>query len=59
MYINGYFTIIFDPASDSGASEGHTSHPENSNIRIERKFNNPLPEAFTCPMYLEYKIQSS
>ena len=54
MYINGYFMLLFDLTPDRGASEGHTSHPENGSIRIELKFNKPLPEAITCLLYLEF-----
>jgi len=54
MYINGYFMLILDFTPDRGALESHTSHPENGNIRIELKFNKPLPEAITCLLYLEF-----
>jgi hypothetical protein len=35
MFINGYFMLLFDITPDKGASEGHTTHPDNGNIRIE------------------------
>ena len=54
MYISGYFMLPFDLTPDLGASEGHTSHPENGNIRIELKFNKALPDAITCLLYLEF-----
>ena len=54
MYINGYFMLLFGLTPDRGASEGHTSHPENGSIRIELKFNKPLPEANTYLLYLEF-----
>ena len=54
MYISGYFMSLFDLTPDIGASEGNTSHPENGNIRIELKFNKPLPDAITCLLYLEF-----
>jgi len=54
MYINGYFMLLFDLTPDRGASEGHTSHPKNGNIRIEFQFHKPLPEAITCLLYLEF-----
>ena len=53
MYINGYFMLLFDLTHDRVASEGHTSHPVNSNIRVELKFSKPLPEPITCILYLE------
>ena len=54
MFVNGYFTLLFDLTLDQGASEAHTSHPEQGNIRVELKFAKPLPEAITCVLYLEF-----
>jgi hypothetical protein len=54
MYIAGYFILLFHLTHDKGASDGHTSHPDSVNIRIEIKFANPLPDAVTCLLYLEY-----
>ena len=54
MYIKGFFMLLFDLTPDRGASEGHTLHPDNGNIRVELKFAKPLPEAITCIFYLEY-----
>ena len=54
MYINGYIMLLFDLIPDRAASEGHTSHPDNGNIRMELKFSKPLPEPITCIFYLEY-----
>jgi len=54
MYIKGFFMLLFDLTPDHGASEGHTSYPDNGNIRVELKFAKPLPEAITCIFYLEY-----
>jgi len=48
IYINDNFMLLFDLTPDRGASEGHTSHPETGNIRVEFKFNKPLPEAIMC-----------
>ena len=54
MYINGYFMLLYDLTPDSAASEGHTSHQDNGNVRIELTFAKPLPDAITCLIYLEY-----
>ena len=54
MYISVYFMLHFGLSPVRGASKGHNSHPENCNVRIELKFNKPLPEAITCLLYLEY-----
>ena len=54
MFVDGYFMLFFDLSPDQGASEAHTSHPEHGNIRVEMKFDKPLPEAITCLLYLEF-----
>ena len=54
MYINGYFMLLFDLKPFRAASEGHTSHPDSGNIRVELKFSKPLHEPITCIFYLEY-----
>ena len=54
MNIKGYFMLLFDLTPDRTASEGHTSHPDNGNFRIELKFAKALPDAITCLIYLEY-----
>jgi len=54
MFVNGYFMLLFDLTPEQGASEAHTSHPEQGNIRVELKFDKPLPEAITCLLYLEF-----
>jgi len=46
--------LLFEFTADRGASEGHTSHSENGSMRIELKFDEPLPEAITCLLYLEF-----
>ena len=54
MFGNGYFLLLFDLTPDQGASEAHTSHPEQGNNRVELKFAKPLTEAITCLLYLEF-----
>ena len=54
MFVNGYIMLLFDLTTIWGVSEGHTSHPEQGNIRFEFKFAKPLPEAITCLLYLEF-----
>jgi len=54
MFINDYFMLLFDLTQDQSASEAHTSHPEQGNIRVETKFAKPLPVAITCLLYLEF-----
>jgi len=54
IFLNCFFMLHFDLTPDQGASEPHTSHPEQGNIRVELKFAKPLPEAITCLLYLEF-----
>jgi hypothetical protein len=54
MYIAGYFMLLFYLTPDPAASEGHVSHPDNCNIRIEARFDKALPDAITCLLYPEY-----
>jgi len=54
IYINGYFMLLFDLTQDRSASEGHTSHLDSGNIRVELKFSKPLPEPITCIFYFEF-----
>jgi hypothetical protein len=54
MYIARYFMLLFDLSPDRAASEVHTSHPDNGNIRIELRFAKDLPDAITCVLYLEF-----
>jgi hypothetical protein len=54
IHIEGYFMVLFDLTPDHGSAEGHTSHSESGNIRIEVQFKKPLPEALTCPLYLQH-----
>jgi len=53
MFQNGYLKLLFDLTPDLRASEGHTIL-EQGNIRVELKYAKPLPEAFTCLLYLEF-----
>ena len=46
--------LLRDITPDRAASEGLISLPEQGNIRLELRFDRPLPEAITCLLYLEY-----
>ena len=52
-FINGYFMLLFNLTPDHGASDGHTSHFDRCNIRIEVIFEKALPVVTTCILYLE------
>ena len=53
-HINGFFMLLFDLTPDLAASEGHTSDPVNSHIRLELKFGKDLIVPLVCLLYLEY-----
>jgi len=46
--------LLFDLTPDLRASEGHTSHMDSGNIRLELKLRKALPDSITCLLYLEY-----
>ena len=46
--------LMFDITPDRAESEGHASHSDNGNVRIELKFAKSLPDAIVCLIYLEY-----
>ena len=48
--------LLFDLTPDQVASEGHTSHPDSGNIRVEARFSKTLPVSTTCLLYLEYGV---
>jgi hypothetical protein len=54
MFIAGYFLLRFDLTPDRGASECHTSHPTNGNIRLVVTFKEALKDTVTCLLYMEY-----
>jgi len=46
--------LLFDLTPDLSASEGHKSHMDSGNIRLELKFRMALPDSNACLVYLEY-----
>jgi hypothetical protein len=54
QFIKGSFMLVFDLTPDGCASDGHTSLPDNGNIRIELKFDEALAEAVTILLYQEF-----
>ena len=54
MFIAGYFMLRFYLTPDRDASECHISLPDQGNIRLELRYDKPLPEDVTCLLYLEY-----
>ena len=51
-FIARYFMLLFDLTPARAASEGHISLPDQGNIRLELQFDEPLPDALTCLLYL-------
>jgi hypothetical protein len=54
MFIAGYFMLLFYLTPDRAASEGHISLLDQYNRRVDLQFDNPISEAITCLLYLEY-----
>jgi hypothetical protein len=54
MLIAGYCMLMFDVTTNRATSEGHISLPVQCNIRLELRFDKPLPDAVMCLLYLEY-----
>ena len=46
--------LLYDLTPDRAASERHTSHQDNGNVRIEMTFAKALPDAIMCLIYHEY-----
>lgn len=53
QFIKGIFILNFDLTADGCNSDGHTSLPDNGNIRIELKFEEALAEAMRIILYQE------
>ena len=49
MYINGNFMLLFHLITDRCASESHTSHADQGNIRVELKFGKPITRGNHVP----------
>jgi len=54
QFMKGSFMLIFDLTPDGCASGGHTSLPDDGNIRIELKFDEALADAMTILLYNEF-----
>ena len=48
MFKAGYFMLLFDLTPYRAECESHVSLPDQGNIRLELKFDKPLPDAVTC-----------
>jgi len=49
MFVNVYFMLLFELTPDQGASEAHTSHPEQGNIRMEMKYGQAITRSDHVP----------
>jgi hypothetical protein len=54
MFTKGFYNLGFDLTPDREADEEHISVPCQENVRIEARFNKPLPERVTCILYAEF-----
>ena len=54
MFLARYFTLLFELTPHRAISEGHISLPDQGKIGLEIQFDQPIPEAVTCLVYLEY-----
>ena len=54
MSIKGFFLLGFDRTPDREADEEAISLPRQWNVRIEARFEEPLPEPVTCILYAEF-----
>ncbi len=58
MFTRGLYVLGFDLTPDRKADEGQISLPRQGNVRIEARFNKPLPESVTCILYAEFRDTS-
>jgi len=54
MFTKGFYIIGFVLTTDREADEENISLPRQGNVRIEARFNKPLPEPVTCILYAEF-----
>ena len=54
MYIEGFFMLLFHLTPVLSASEGHSSHMDIGNIKLELKFRKAMPDSITCLLDYEY-----
>jgi len=54
MFTKGFYILGFDLTPDRNADAEYISLPCQGNVRIEARFNKPLPERVTCILYSEF-----
>jgi len=54
MFTKGFYILGFDLTPDGEADEEHISLPRQGNVRIEARFNKPLPEPVTWVLSTEF-----
>ena len=54
MFNKGFYILGFDLTPDKESDEEHISLPLQGNVRIEARFNKPLPEPVNCILYAEF-----
>jgi hypothetical protein len=54
IFTKGFYILGFDLTPGREANEEHISLQRQGNVRIETRFNKPLPEPVTCILYAEF-----
>jgi len=54
MFTKGFYILGFDLTPDRESGEEHISLPRQGNVRIDARFNKPLPEPVNCILYAEF-----
>jgi hypothetical protein len=54
MFTKSFYVLGFDLTPDREADEEHMALPRQGNVRIEARFEKPLPEPVTCILYAEF-----
>jgi len=53
MFTKEFYILGFDLTPDRESDEEHISLPRQGNVRIDARFNKPLPEPLNCILYAE------
>lgn len=54
MFKNGYFMLAYDLTADMSGNSNCGSLTNNGNLRLEARFDAPIPTTISCLIFLEY-----
>jgi hypothetical protein len=54
IFTKGFYILCFDLTQEREAAEEHISLPRQGNLRIDARFNKPIPETVTRILYAEF-----